>query len=337
MASLVEETVLRPPHIQTRQASDEPLTALFSLLSRADSTRLGERRLGSGFTLDTSGRPSADPAAEAKNLAFESDANVNFEHWSEYWRKVHGVRFTHVEEDSDESLERLLRYSQLHRFAAGPTNTDQPPYRVPVDSHGALWPTIIGHVAPYKRPSWDGVAFLNFATPDDIPLVLANERIRTKIIPEDRAMFRDLAPVLARQHVIIPSPNGTEAVILVKLHRRRTDASRAEFQRWWREEHAALVSEQARFDSRVKRYVQLHNVGPTEADAPFYHPDAVKIDGIGLYGFDNVAAAEEFLRSDAGRVVASHESTLIDPAASEFWTTIAIPVVERLHGEISTR
>lgn len=122
-----------------------------------------------------------DPSANA----FEGNPNLNFEHWGEYWRKVHGVRFIHVEEADDYSLEKLVRYDQLHRLAAGPTHTDTPPYRAPADARGKLWPTVIGHIEPYRRPRWDGIAYLNFASAEDIAAVLGNERVRRKILPED--------------------------------------------------------------------------------------------------------------------------------------------------------
>ena len=337
MSGYAEERLLRPPLIQGRPDTAEPLTVLFSLLSRADNTALAERRLTPGHTLDQEGQPILDPSNEASENGFERNPNLHFEHWGEYWRKVHGVRFTHVEETDDLTLERLVRYEQLHRFAPGPTHTDSPPYRAPVDPAGKLWPTVIGHVEPYRRPRWDGVAYLSFATPDDIGVVFANQRVREKILPEDRAMFRDLAPVLARQYVILASATGNEAVTLVKLHTRRKGSDRDAFQRWWKDEHAKWVMQQIHSDGYVKRYAQLHSIGPVEEGAPFYHPDASQIDGVSLLSFSSVSDVEDFLRSPAHARIAAHEANEIDHEASEFWTTIRIGVVNRIHPELVTR
>ena len=148
-------------------AASEALTVIFSFLSRADSTPLSQRRRGEGFMLDHEGHPLADPSADPAANAFETNPNINFEKWGEYWRKVHGQRFIFAEQPGDKSLERLQRYDQIHRVASGPTNFVQPPYRVPLDDRGALFPTVIGNIPDYLRPRWDGVAYLNFAKPGD--------------------------------------------------------------------------------------------------------------------------------------------------------------------------
>lgn len=334
MSNFVVEKLFRAPHIATRKGTSEPLTALFSLLSRADNSTLEARRVADGHSLNVFGTLMADPAYDPASVGFESDANVSFEHWGEYWRKVHGVRFTHVEEPDDVSLERLLRYDQLHRFAPGPTSTDAPPYRAPADANGKLWPGVIGHIPPYHRPRWDGVAYLNFATREDIAAVFANERVRTKILPEDQAMFRDIAPVLARQQVIIPSVTGNEAITLVKLHVRKGGETRNTFQQWWLDEHAQHVIARLRGEELVKRYVQLHNVGGTTAHEPFYHPQAAQIDGVSLLGFASLADLEDFITSPANSSIVEHESLKMDLAASEYWTTIDLVIVNRIRQEI---
>ncbi|TCG08668.1 hypothetical protein BZM27_10375 [Paraburkholderia steynii] len=336
MSNFVAEKLFRPPHVQTRPGGSGPLTVLFSLLSRADTTPLDVRRLGDGYTLDKSGQPLRDPAKDSSAIGFESNPNVSFEHWGEYWRKVHGVRFTHIEEDNDRSLERLLRYDQLHRFAPGPTSFNAPPYRAPADESGMLWPTILGHIEPYQRPRLDGVAYLNFESIDDIAAVFANERVRTKILPEDLTMFRDIAPVLARQHIIIPSESGNEAVTLVKLHVRRKDEARESFQQWWLEDHGPYVSSHCQGSQLVKRYAQLHNIGGREPGEAFFHPDAATLDGISLMSFSSLADLEDFLVSPMNASIVEHESLKTEQAASEYWTTIGMMIVNRIRPEVRT-
>lgn len=331
MTKTVEEHLFRAPYLQPQPGGDRPLTVLFSLLSRADNTPLAERRRADGHVLDHAGNVIADPAADASANAFEGNPNLNFEHWGEYWRKVHGVRFIHADEPDDHSLERLLRYDQLHRFAPGPTHTDAPPYRAPADARGKLWPTVIGHIEAYRRPRWDGIAYLNFAGPEDIAVVLANARVREKILPEDQAIFRDIAPILSRQFIIVPSAAGNEAITLVKLHSRAESVSRETFQRWWLHEHAPLAA--AKIGAWVKRYVQLHNIGPTEPGQPFYHPQTRNIDGVTLMNFASVNDLEDFLRSAEYKLIAEDEERMGNAEASEWWTAIGIVLVNRITPE----
>lgn len=334
MTKTVEERLFRAPYLQPQPGSARPLTVLCSLLSRADNTPLTERRRADGHMLAHAGNVIVDPAADAGANAFEGNPNLNFEHWGEYWRKVHGVRFIHAEEPDDRSLERLLRYDQLHRFAPGPTHTDAPPYRAPVDAGGKLWPTVIGYVEAYRRPHWDGIAYLSFAGPQDIAVVLDNARVSEKILPEDQVIFRDIAPVLSRQYVIVPSATGNEAVTLVKLHVRNPTVSREAFQQWWLREHAPLATVQSK--GWAGRYVQLHNIGPIKSGQPLYHPQACGIDGVTLMGFTSVGDVEDFLRSSEHKSIAEDEARMMDPAAGECWTTIGIVLINRIAPEHAT-
>lgn len=331
MTTTVQERLLRAPYLQPRPAGEQPLTVLCSLLSRADNTPLAERTRADGHVLDHAGNVIADPATAPFANAFEADPNLNFEHWGDYWRKVHGVRFLHAEEADDCSLERLLRYEQLHRFAPGPTHTDVPPYRAPVDAQGRLWPGVIGHVQAYRRPRWDGIAYLGFANPEDIAAVLGNARVRVKIVPEDRTIFRDIAAMLTRQYIIVPSVTGAEAVTLVKLHLRRPALRRETFQRWWLREHAPLVAAQSK--GWARRYVQLHSIGPIQPGQPFYHPQASVIDGVTLMSFASVDDLEDFLRSPGYRAIADDETRMIDTLAGEWWTSIGMVLVNRIGPE----
>ena len=334
MSDLDPRNSSRTPPLQSSTGDGTPLIAVCSLLSRADNTPLGERSLAPWHVPDRDGLPIADSAAVPGMNGFEANANLNFEHWGEYWRKVHGVRFTHAEEAEDRSLDKLLRYDQLHRFAPGPTHTDAPPYRPPLDANGKLWSTVVDHVERYRRPRWDGIAYTNFASRDDIGVVLDNPRFREKIEPEDRAMFRDIAPVLARQYIVLPSATGAEAATLVKLHARAPGVTRDAFQQWWLREHAPLVAKHA---GLVRRYVQLHNIGPTEPGQPQYHAAACRIDGVTLLGFASVNDVEEFLGSAGQREIFEDERRMTDSAVEEWWTAVGMVVVDRLGAERATR
>lgn len=297
------------------------------MLSRADNTPLSARSRGASHGLDDAGQAIAELSVDVAASAFERNPNLHFKHWGEYWRKVHGVRFTYAEGADDRSLDYLLRYDPLHRFAPGPTHTDAPPYAVPLDAAGELRASIIGHVAAY----WDGLAYLNFASTEDLDTVLNTIRVREKILPEDRTIFRDVAPVLARQYIIVPSAAGHTAVTLVKLHVRQPTLSRAAFQQWWQREYAPLVVAQSQ--GWLKRYVQLHNIGPTAPGQAFYHPQAREIDGATLAGFAGVCELEDFLRGCGHRAISEDEARMTDPTASEWWTAIGMVLVNRIAAE----
>lgn len=315
-----------------------PLTVLFSFLSRADPTPLDQRSRAEGHILGRDGRAVPDPAADPGANAFEPDPNINFEKWGEYWRKAHGVRFLHPDEAGDRvTIERLLRYDQIHRAAPGPTSLNPPPYRPALDADGGLFDTIIGHVDPYRRPRWDGAAYLNFANLEDLVAVLGSERFRRKIMPEDRTIFRDLAPVLTRQFILLANAVGNEGIVLVKTHVRRDELDREAFQRRWLADHSEVVLKQEETQGLVRRYVQLHNIGPVTEGEPFYHAAASRIDGVTLMGFSAMKDVEIFLQSEGYAAIEEDERSMTDAGASEYWTGVNFSVVDQLSPETITR
>jgi hypothetical protein len=305
-------------------------TVLFSFLSRADVTPLDQRSRADGFVLDTAGAVVADPAVAPAGLALEADPNLAFEHWGAYWRKVHGVRFVQAEGADDEAaLRKLLRYDQIHRVAAGPSSLEPMPYRPPLDAAGKLFDTIIGHVEPYRRPAWDGAAYLQFARHEDLLTVIGTERVRRKILSEDRAMFRDLAPIVAHQHVVLSNPGQEDAMVLVRTHRRRPEIDRATFQHRWRHEIADLLLAQQEARRLIRRYAQLHNIGPTEPGVIFHHPATADIDGVSLMSFATMRDAETYLLSPAHAAVAAAEREIAQAEGETFWTGVTFTVVDQ--------
>lgn len=310
---------------------------LFGFLSRADATPLDERSRGDSHLLDRNGQIIVDPGADPTDNALEFNPNLNFEKWGEYWRKVHGVRFLHPDEAEDRmTIDRLLRYDQIHRLGPGPTSLNPPPYRPPLDATGKLFDTTIGHVEPYRRPTWDGVAYLAFASIDDLGTVLGSDRVRRKILPEDRAIFRDLAPVLARQFVLVPNPAGDDAFILVKTHVRRDGLDRETFQRLWLNDHARVVIEQPDARRLVKRYVQLHNIGPETEGQPFFHPATSRVDGVTVMAFASMRNVETFLLPDSHAAIEEAERAISVPEAGEYWTGATLTIVDQLVPEKAT-
>src|SRR6476661_119820 len=100
------------------------------------------------------------------------------------------------------------------------------------------------------------MAYLAFETPEDLKAVLSQEEIRTKILPEDQAIFRELAPVVSLEHIILPSATQRDPILLVKTHCRQEGISRLEFQEYWLYRHADLVLAKLATHKYVKRYAQ---------------------------------------------------------------------------------
>ena len=64
------------------------------------------------------------------------------------------------------------------------------------------------------------------------------------------------------------------------------------FQRRWLNGHTVLVLTQPDTQRFVRRYVQLHNIGPTVEGEPFCHPETSRVDGATLMGFASMNDVE---------------------------------------------
>jgi hypothetical protein len=327
----------RQPYLTNYHSNRNPLTVLASLLSRADNSPLSQRRRDPNNLLDSEGNVITDPAESSHNLALTSDPNISYEKWAEYWRKVHGPRFIYAQDTEDGKIRQLIRYDQVHRFSGGPTNFTAPPYMAPTDETGELFDTVIGHIPEYRRPQWDGMAYLAFETPEELKAVLSQENLQTKILPEDQAIFRELAPVVSMEHIILPSVTQRDPILLVKTHRKQEGMSRLEFQEYWLHQHADLVLAKLATHKYVKRYAQLHNVGPISEGEPFWHRAGSQIDGITIMAFANINDAEDFLMTIDYKEIEADEHRVTDPEKSEYWTALNYNVVNRVYPEHATR
>jgi uncharacterized protein (TIGR02118 family) len=111
---------------------------------------------------------------------------------------------------------------------------------------------------------------------------------------------------------------------LVFTLRRREDITREEFQRYWREQHAALVKRHA--DAlRIRRYVQVHAretdldeaIAGSRGSAPRFY------DGVAELWWDGVEELLAALSTDAGQAAAlellEDERRFIDLPRSPLW------------------
>lgn len=319
----------RPPLGTPAAPTTDPLIVTGTFVSRVDDTARGDRPQDAGSSTSKHGHEVHFPNWRPHALALEDDPNLAFEHWDEYWRKVHGTKFAWDEPGSSSRL--VLRYDQLHRIASGPSNFFAPPYRAMVDDDGKLPADPHKRVPPYGRPRWDGLAYIAYARQDDIDATLKQEKFAERIVADEQVAFRMVTRELLRETILIPSEKHRDAFSLVRIHMRADGLSREAFQERLLREHAPLVMASPATKAFVRRYAQLHNVGSTQKD-----PEGTKIDAVSILAFASMNDVEDFLVSDGYAAIDASERALTG-AGSEWWTAINYSVINRLVPEQATR
>lgn len=318
----------RPPLGRTRPPTGKPLIVTPTFVSRVDDTPRGERPQDSGAAKSAHGHEVHFPNWRAGALALEGDPNIAFEHWDEYWRKVHGPKFAWDEPGS--SSAKVLRYDQVHRIASGPSFAFPPPYRAMVDDSGRLPSDPWKRVPPFRRPRWDGLAYIAYADEADIEATLGQEKFAKRIIADEQTAFRMVTREITREHILIPSERHRDPISLVKIHMRRPELSRAAFQTGLLHDHADVVMAQGATRELVRRYAQLHNIGSTQTD-----PEGSKIDAVSILSFACLNDVEDYLvHADHAAIQASEDA--LAGEGSEWWTAINFSVINRLSPEIAT-
>lgn len=193
----------RPPLVMSIGATTRPLIVTGTFVSRVDNTGRGERPLDTGSSTSEHGHGIHFPNGRTGSLALEDNPNLAYEHWDEYWRKLHGPKFAWDEPGSSGAL--VLRYDQLHRIASGPSNFFPPPYRAMVDDDGLLPAAPHRRVPAYQRPRWDGLAYITYAGQDDIETTLMQEKFAERIIADELVAFRMVSREVTREYILIPS------------------------------------------------------------------------------------------------------------------------------------
>ncbi|MBW3130324.1 EthD domain-containing protein [Hymenobacter profundi] len=319
----------RPPYRATYQTTTAPLIVTPTFLTRADRTPPTERPQDEGFTRSRDGQALDNPAAEPAKIALEANANLAYEHWDEYWRKVHGPKFAYEEPDTDN--EPVLRYDQIHRVAAGPSSYFRPPYLAMTTADAKLVGDPHAQVPTYQRPRWDGFAYIAYATEADIDKVLKQPQYDKRIVADEQTVFRMVTRSITREYILLPSPSHRDPITLVKIHYRHPSLSREAFQQRLLTEHAAVVLAQPATHAYVRRYAQLHNIGSTQFD-----PEGSRMDAISVLAFASMNDVEDYLSSDGYRVIEVDEASITDIEQSEFWTGLTYSVINRLLPELAT-
>lgn len=320
----------RPPGRTSYHTTTEPLIVTPTFLTRADATSRTLRPLDQGFTRSRTGEALENPDAEPAEIALETDSNLAFEHWDEYWRKVHGPKFAYEEPGS--TSEPVLRYDQVHRIAGGPSSYFHPPYQAMTQENGKLVADPYAHVPAYERPRWDGFAYIAYAAQADIEQVLKQEQYDKRIAADEQVAFRMVTRSITREYILLPSARHRDPISLVKIHYRRPELTREAFQEQLLRQHAPLVLAQPATHQYVRRYAQLHNIGSTQ-----YDPEGSLMDGISVLAFASLNDVEDYLVSDDYRAIAAHEATFTDVAQSDYWTGLNYSVINRLLPELATK
>jgi hypothetical protein len=318
----------RPPLSKTHRTTGKPLIVTPTFVSRVDDTPRTERPQDSGSAKSRHGNEIHLPNWRAGALALEGDPNLAFEHWDEYWRKIHGPKFAWDEPGS--SSELVVRYDQLHRIASGPSSGFSLPYRAMIDEQGLLPADPWKRVPEFKRPRWDGLAYIAYAEQADIERTLEQDKFAKRIIADEQTAFRMVTREITREHILIPSERHRDAVSLVKIHRRQPDLSRDAFQQRMLGDHARLVVAQPATAEFVRRYAQLHNIGSTRKD-----PEGSKIDAVSVLAFASLNDVEDYLLSDDHAAIEASENTLAGDG-SEWWTAVNYSIINRLLPEVVT-
>jgi len=318
----------RPPLGATLGPRSAPLIVTPTFVSRVDATPRGERPQDSGASKSRHAHEVHLPNWRPHALALEGDPNLAFEHWDEYWRKVHGPKFAWDEPGSSSAL--VLRYDQVHRLPSGPSSFFPPPYRAMVAEDGRLPADPHKRVPDLARPRWDGFAYITYAEQADIEATLKQEKFAERIVADEQVAFRMVTREITREYILVPSARHRDPVSLVMIHMRAPGLSREEFQRRLLREHAPLVLAQAATGEFVRRYAQLHNIGSTQKD-----PEGSKIDAVSVLSFASLNDVEDYLVSDDYAAIAASLDALLGEG-SEWWTGVNYSVINRLMPEVAT-
>jgi hypothetical protein len=318
----------RPPLGATRAPSAKPLIVTPTFVSRVDDTARGERPQDAGASKSRHGHEVHFPNWRPHALALEGDPNLAFEHWDEYWRKVHGPKFAWDEPGSSSAA--VLRYDQVHRVASGPSSFFPPPYRAMVAEDGKLPSDPEKRVPAYRRPRWDGFAYIAYADEADIERTLGQEKFGKRIVADEQVAFRMVTREITREYILIPSERHRDPVSLVMIHMRAPTLSREVFRHRLLREHAPLVLGQPATRELVHRYAQLHNIGSTQKD-----PEGSRIDAVSVLSFASLNDVEDYLVSADYAAIAASLAAL-EGEGAEWWTGINYSVINRLAPEVAT-
>lgn len=299
-----------------------PLVVLNAMVMRAESLPdEGTRQARPKYCVNEGGQGVHDDGTANRTMALTDRPALEWEAFDEYWRKTHGPKILHDEGPDDRGTPLLVFYLQQHRLPGGPTSHDTFPYPAKTGADGRLVPDPAARVAPYRRPSFDGIAQLAFRTKDDVATFFDGGpgKYGDKIIPDEAVFIKGFAFNLNEEHVVIASAaKRRDPIILLKNHVRKKGLTREAFRARWIGAHADLVRSLPQAKDVICRYAQLHNV--SEPGDTLYDEAGDRIDGTTAMSFANANDLEDFLASEAYTTLVRDETEFA--AESEFYTAI---------------
>ena len=312
-----------------------PLICLPFPLSRVDNTPRELRDMFAKNSVNKDGVPVSDPVKEAGTLALETDPNLMYEHWDEYWRKIHGPKFIHKDNEHDDSTNYVMLYNQVHRLTGGPSSQFMPPYPPLLGSDGELTTTPAEGVPAYKRPQWDGMAHICYNSISEVRKFFLTEKYQKKIIPDEAVFLRVALVFISAQYIIIPGAETPDPIVMVKFHTRK-DGSREDFQKRLLWEHADFVSSREATKKYATRYALLLNIGPNDKNDPLYQEAGQKVDAMAMMSFKNMTDCESYIAGPDYAAIAEAEEKFCIPEKSEWFTAINYNLVNKVGKEEAT-
>lgn len=306
--------------------SNNPIAMYPILLSRSDNSSEQERERCPGCTIDNTGKPLEHPELTPEQNALEGNPNLMFEHWDEFWRKVHGPRVAYKESAEEYLAKTACTYYQVHRLPAAPSSAFPPPYKPLTDENGVLYSHIWDKVPAYVRPSFDGLVYWAAPTVAKLIPIGYSATATEKINHEGNLFNRNWGGSMSAEYVIIPSDmENYPPICTVKLHRRKS-GSQEELQQHLLHEHSERIVQGELAKKYFRRFAYIFNINKKE-DEPFYNELGISFDAISVTYFRNMAECEAYYGSEEYRAIQEIENTLLDTNRSEWWTGMVYPVV----------
>lgn len=305
-------------------------------MSRVDCTPKSERIMISKFSVDTSGNPIPEPDKNYAQLALESDPNLMFEHFDEYWRKIHGAKICHEDSPDDRSAESIAVYAQIHRTAGGPSSSFPPPYKAPQDAEGRLPTNPAAEVPPYKRPKWDGVIHMCNTGFEMRAGFSKSDKYKNKIAPDEGIFVRAGLRAMTAEYILIPRSYDTpDSIVVVKLYYKQ-NGTREDFQKRLLWDHADYICSLPETEKYVTRYGLLINIEPPIENPSPEMVEFQKIEAVSMMSFRNMTDCERYIGGPDYQKIDKLESEFVDQSQSEWWTGIYYGVIDRIGKEVAT-
>lgn len=317
------------------EGTGQPLICLPFPLTRVDNTPPAGCAMFPANSVDTTGKAVTDPSKGYQKLALETDPNLMYEHWNEYWRKIHGPKFAYKEGPDDPSIDYVMMYNQVHRITSGPSSLFPPPYKAPLDANGKLSTTPAVEVPPFKRPTYDGMAHICYRSLSETSQFFVTDKYKNKIIPEEQVFLRVALVFASAEYIIMPGPETPDPIVVVKFYQRK-GGSREEFQKRLLWDQADLVYSKTDTQKYATRFALLLNVGPNGKNDPLYQKAGQIVDAMSMMSFRNMTDCENYLSREDYFSTAAVEDEFVDQANSEWFTALNYNVVNKVGKETAT-